>query len=158
MVRRAPRTGRVASEQELLVAEDAGWCELHGLIDSLRLEQAERPGYYPEGWSAKDVLAHVGSWLAAAGAVLQQIREGTYRPYEIDIDAMNQVFLDKMKDIPYETVRAQASTARARMLQAWSELHELTPDAAFWIMKAGAEHYQEHLPRLREWVAELHSA
>ncbi len=157
MADRASRTERLATERELLAAEDAGWGELHALIDSLTPEQAERPGYYPEGWSAKDALAHVGSWLAAAGAVLQQIREGTYRPREIDIDATNRVFLEKMKDVPDETVRAQASTARARMLVAWSDLDELTPEAAFWIRKAGAEHYQQHLPRLREWVADLQS-
>ena len=39
----------------------------------------------------------------------------------------------------------------------WSQLPELTPEAAFWIQKAGAEHYAEHLPRLREWVMELRS-
>jgi hypothetical protein len=145
-------------DDRLLVAEDAGWGELHALIDSLTLEQAERPGYYPEGWSAKDALAHVGSWLAEAGVVLERIRVGTYRQDEIDIDAMNEVFLETMKDVPYEIVRAQASASRSRMLQAWGELEELTPDAAFWIRKAGAEHYDEHLPRLREWMAELRSA
>jgi hypothetical protein len=44
------------------------------------------------------------------------------------------------------------------MLQVWGELPELTHDAAFWISKSGAEHYAEHLPRLREWTAELHDA
>ena len=121
------------------------------------MEQAEHPGYYREGWSAKDALAHVGGWLAVAGAVLQQIREGTYRPGEIDIDAMNHRFLENLKDMPFDTIKPQATTARARMLQAWSELPELSPEAAFWIRKAGAEHYGEHLPRLREWIAELRS-
>jgi hypothetical protein len=60
-----------------------------------------------------------------------------------------------MKDVPLQTVRIQASAARARMLLAWGQLPELTPEAAYWIRKAGAEHYGEHLPRLREWVAQL---
>ena len=141
---------------ELMRAEDAGWNELHPLIDSLPPEEAERPGYYPEGWSASDLLGHIGSWLAAAGAVLERIRAGTYRREEIDIDAWNERFLEAMKGVPYQDVKAQALTARARMLQAWGELAELTPEAAFWIKKSGAEHYHEHLPRLREWVAELH--
>lgn len=140
---------------ELLAAEDAGWGELHALMDSLTSEQFERPGYYPEGWSANDVLAHVGSWLAEAGVFLERIRVGSYRPEEIDVDSLNEQFLEAMKDVPAEVVRAQGSAARARMLQAWSILPELTPEAAFWIRKAGAEHYDEHLPRLREWVAEL---
>jgi hypothetical protein len=143
---------------ELMAAEDAGWDELHALMDSLAPEEAEQPGYYPEGWSAKDLLAHIGSWLAEAGIVLLRIRVGTYQPEEIEIDSMNRTFLEIMKDVPLQTVRAQASAARARMLQAWGELQELTPEAAFWIRKAGAEHYAEHLPRLREWIGQLRSS
>jgi hypothetical protein len=141
-----------------MAAEDAGWDELHALMDSLDTGQAERPGYYPEGWSAKDVLAHVGSWLAMAGVALERIGVGTYRPEEIDVDAMNRRFIETMKDVPLQTVRAQASAARTRMLQAWRALPELSPRAVFWIQKAGAEHYGEHLPRLREWVEELRPA
>ena len=143
---------------ELMAAEDGGWDELHALTDSLTLEEAETPGYYPEGWSAKDLLAHIGSWLAEAGIVLLRIRVGTYQPEEIEIDSMNRTFLEIMKDVPLQTVRAQASSARARMLQAWGELQELTPEAAFWIRKGGAEHYAEHLPRLREWIEQLRSS
>jgi hypothetical protein len=137
-------------------AEDAGWDELHALVDSLTPEEAERPGYYEEGWSASDLLGHIGSWLAAAASVLERIRAGTYRPEEIDIDAWNERFLEAMKDVPFHDVKVQAFAARARMLQAWNELDELTPDAAFWIRKSGADHYAQHLRRLREWVPELH--
>ncbi len=142
---------------ELIAAEDAGWNELHELMDSLAPEEAEKPGYYVEGWSAKDLLAHVGSWLAAAGAFLIRIRVGTYTLEGLDIDALNQIFLAIMKDVPLQTVRSQASAARSRMLLAWGELPELTPEATFWIQKAGAEHYAQHLPRLREWVTQLRS-
>lgn len=141
-----------------MAAEDAGWNELHARMDSLTPEEAARPGYYPEGWSAKDLLAHIGSWLALASVVLERIREGTYRREEIDIDSMNGVFLESMKDVRLDIVRAQAAAARTRMLLEWGELPEVTPEAAFWIRKAGAEHYGEHLPRLREWVAELRSS
>jgi hypothetical protein len=140
-----------------MAAEDAGWEELHALMDSLSIGEAERPGYYPEGWSAKDLLAHIGSWLAEAGVFLLRIRVGTYQLEDIDIDAMNQTFLEIMKDVPLETARAQASAARARMLLAWGQLSQLTPEAAFWIRKAGADHYAEHLPRLREWVTQMRS-
>ncbi len=147
----------MATTRELLRAEDAGWDELHGLIDSITPADADRSGYYPEGWSVTDLLGHVGSWLAAAGSVLGRIRGGTYRLEEIDVDAWNEQFLEAMRGVSYEDARIQALSARARMLQAWRELGEMTPEAAFWIDKAGAEHYAEHLPRLREWVAELHS-
>jgi Mycothiol maleylpyruvate isomerase N-terminal domain len=141
--------------RELMAAEDAGWAELHALVESLPAEQAERPGYFAEGWSVKDLLGHVGSWLAEAAAILERIRTGTHRPDELDIDALNAHFLEIMRDLPLATVRVQAWAARTRMLQAWAGLPELTPVAREWIEKAGAEHYDEHLPRLREWVAEL---
>ena len=158
MNEQAPSGGTATSAFALLAAEDAGWDELHSLIDSLSPEQAEQPGYYPEGWSAKDLLAHIGAWLAEAGVVLERILVGTYRPEEIDVDAMNGQFLEAMRDLPLRTVLAQAWAARTRMLQAWRALPTLTRDAGFWISKSGAEHYAEHLPRLREWVAELRSS
>jgi hypothetical protein len=45
--------------------------------------------------------------------------------------------------------------ARAMMLGAWARLSARTEAADRWVRKSGAEHYAEHLPRLREWVAEL---
>jgi hypothetical protein len=42
------------------------------------------------------------------------------------------------------------------MLGAWSRLSDRTEAADRWVRKSGAEHYAEHLPRLRDWVAELH--
>jgi Mycothiol maleylpyruvate isomerase N-terminal domain len=146
------------SQRQLLAAEDAGWDELHTLLGELTPEELERRGYYVEGWSGKDLLAHVGSWLAEAAIMLERIRSGTYRPEEIDVDAMNALSLEAMKDAPNDVVKAQAAAARTRMLQAWAALPETTPEAAFWISKAGAEHYGEHLTRLRDWVGELHAA
>ena len=107
------------------------------------------------GWSAKDLVAHVGSWLAEAGAVLERIRFGTYRPEELDIDAMNRTFYDDMQDVAFADVRAQGIAARNQMLRAWRSLPEDSPEADRWIGKAGPEHYAQHLPRLREWVREL---
>jgi hypothetical protein len=145
-----PSTKRV-----LMAEEDRLWAELHSLVDLLPEDQVGNPGYFAEGWSAKDLVAHIGSWLAEAGVVLERIRSGTYRPEEIRIDEMNQQFYVAMKDVPFRTVRAQASAARNRMLREWSALPEVTPEAQTWIRKAGPEHYAEHIPRLREWVGEL---
>jgi hypothetical protein len=143
------------TRRALLDEEDRLWAELHSLVDSLPEDRVTTPGYFAEGWSAKDLVGHIGSWLAEAGVVLERVRVGTYRPQEIDIDSMNQQFYEAMKDVPFQTIRAQASAARSRMLHEWGSLAELTPEAQRWIRKAGPEHYAEHLPRLREWVAEL---
>ena len=98
--------------------------ELHDLVDSLPPDKVEEAGYFDEGWSAKDLVAHIGSWLAEAGVVLERIRAGTYRPEEIDIDAMNAAFYDSLHDVVFRDVRALAFTARNRMLRAWRSLPE----------------------------------
>ena len=138
-----------------MAEEDRAWTELHDLIDALPGERVSTPGYFPEGWSAKDLVAHIGSWLAEAGVMLERMRSGTYRADEIDVETMNRRFYESMRDVPFSTVRAQASAARTRMLGAWGAIDDGTQDADAWIRKAGPEHYAEHLPRLREWVAEL---
>jgi hypothetical protein len=146
---------RADSKQALFVEEDRAWNELHRLVDSLPEEKVAEPGYFEEGWSAKDLVAHIGSWLAEAGAVLERIRFGTFDPQEIDVDAMNKAFHDAMHDVPFSVVRAQGVASRNRMLRAWRSLPEDSPEANTWIRKAGPDHYSEHLPRLREWVKEL---
>jgi hypothetical protein len=138
-----------------MAEEDRLWTELHELVNSMPADKVEEPGYFAEGWSAKDLVAHVGSWLAEAGVVLERIRNGTYRPEEIGVDAMNESFYDSMHDVAFHDVRAQAFAARNRMLRAWRSLPDGSPEADRWISKAGPEHYAEHLPRLREWVEEL---
>jgi hypothetical protein len=137
-------------------AEAAGWHELHSLIDRLTPEQAMRPGYYAEGWTVRDLIGHLGSWLAEASALFEQMRAGTYVEGELDIDEANARFFALMRGVPLETVTLQAWAARWRMLSAWALLPAPAPPAAdWWLHKAGADHYAEHLPRLREWVAEL---
>jgi hypothetical protein len=144
-----------STDRDLLAEEDRLWATIHELIDSLPRDKVEEPGYFEEGWSAKDLVAHIGSWLAEAGVVLERIRAGTYRAEEIDVDRMNEEFYDALHDVPFPVVRAQAFTARERMLRAWRSLPEPSPEADRWIAKAGPEHYEEHLPRLRDWVAEI---
>jgi hypothetical protein len=151
-------TDRMSSSpggRDLIGEEDRSWAALHALIDPLPPELVTRPGYFEEGWSVKDLVGHLGSWLAAAGAVLERIRFGTYRPEEIDVDAMNARFYQAMADVPYGTVLAQTHASRSRMLTAWGELPEITGEADRWVRKAGPDHYAEHLPRLRAWVQEL---
>lgn len=142
---------------EVLAAEDAGWAEMHGLIGRLTPDQVANSGYYREGWSVKDLLAHVGAWLAEAGMMLERIAAGTYRRGELDIDAMNERTREATRDLPFPVVTAQASAARTRMRHALVELSEPSAAATWWIRKAGPDHYAEHLPRLREWVEELRS-
>jgi hypothetical protein len=137
-------------------AERAGWYAITGLVR--RLTPAERlvPGYYRDpDWSVRDVVGHIGTWLAEAQIQLERIRATTYEGHDVDIDALNASFLAAMRDQPWKVAWVQANAARGQMLQAWSELRAPDAEAAWWIRKAAADHYAEHLDRLRAWVDEL---
>jgi hypothetical protein len=138
-----------------LQGEREGWQRLHAVMQRLTSEIAAEPGYFEEGWTAKDAIAHLGTWMAEGAQVLQQIAAGTYVEGELDVDAANARFLEAMRDVPLETVHLQAAAARSELLRAWNQLPEVTPAAAYWVRKAGPEHLMEHLPRLEEWVEEL---
>ena len=138
-----------------LAGEAEGWQRLHAVIDRLTPETAERPGYFVEGWTAKDAVAHLGTWMAEGAAMLRRIAAGTYQAAEIDVDAENARFLAAMRDIPLETVHLQAASARFELLRAWVELPGVTDDARYWLRKAGPDHLAEHLPRLEAWIEEL---
>ena len=64
------------------------WGRLHGVVARISPEMAERPGYFREGWTAKDAVAHIGTWMAEGAQVLRQIAAGTYREGELDVDAV----------------------------------------------------------------------
>jgi hypothetical protein len=137
-------------------AERRGWYEIAALVRSLTRDECLEPGYYRDpDWSVRDVVGHVGTWLAEAQVQLQRISAGTYEGHNIDIDALNATFLEALADQPWEVAWLQATAGRSRMIEEWYRLREPNDEAAWWIRKAGGDHYDEHVPRLREWVAEL---
>ena len=139
-----------------LEAERIGWYELVDLVRSLTPEDCVEPGYYVEpAWTVRDVVAHLGSWLAEAQVQFERMGGGTYEGHDIDVDALNQAFLKGMEGQPWEVAWVQANAGRTRMLDEWYGLGPPTDEAAWWIRKSGSAHYAEHLARLREWVAEL---
>lgn len=139
-----------------LEAERQGWYEIDGLVRSLTPDERLLPGYYrgPD-WSVRDVVAHLGTWLAEAEVQLERLHAGTYDGHDVDIDRLNAIFLEAMRDQPWEVAWVQAQSARSLMLQEWYALREPDAEAAWWIRKSGGDHFGEHLARLREWVADL---
>ena len=138
-----------------LEAERLGWYELSTLIRSLTPDECVIPGYYRDpDWSVRDVAGHLGTWLAESEIQFERMTAGTYEGHDVDIDGLNAAFLDAMRDQPWDVAWIQANAGRTRMLLAWRDLQP-SEEAAWWIRKAGPEHYGEHLPRLREWVDQL---
>jgi hypothetical protein len=137
-------------------AEREGWYELLRLIGSLTPKECLEPGYYRDpAWSVCDVVAHLGTWLAEAEVQFERIRAGTYEGHAVDVDELNAAFLEAMAGQPWDVAWIQAHAGRTMMLETWHALTKPDDEAAWWIRKSGAEHFAEHLPRLREWVAEM---
>jgi hypothetical protein len=132
------------------------WDEIIGLVRSLTLEERLEPGYQRDpDWSVRDVMGHIGTWLAEAEVQLEQIGAGTYEGHDVDVDALNATFLEALADQPWEVAWLQANAGRTRMLDVWAACRDTSDEADWWVRKSGVEHYLEHLDRLREWVDEL---
>jgi hypothetical protein len=139
-----------------LEAERSGWYELTSLVRSLTPDECPIPGYYREpDWTVRDLVAHVGTWLAEAELQFERMSAGTYEGHEVDVNALNATFLAAMEGQPWEVAWVQANAGRTRMIEEWSLLERPTEEAAWWIRKSGGDHFAEHLGGLREWVAEL---
>ena len=143
----------MAAEVDL---EASRWAEIMGLVELLTPDERSAPGYFmgPD-WSVKDLAAHLGWWHAEARSELLKIATRMYDPHDFDVDRRNAEILAARKHEPWDVVWAQASSARVWMLEAWFGLGGRSNEANQWVRKAGAEHYGEHLDRLRAWVAEL---
>jgi hypothetical protein len=132
------------------------WTKIAALCRSLTADERARPGYFRDpDWTVKDMVAHLGTWMAQAEIQLLRIEAGTYVEEPLDIDGLNARFLDTMRDQDWNTVWAQAISGRAQMLTVWARLRDRTEAADRWVRKSGAEHHGEHLPRLRAWVREM---
>lgn len=145
----------MTTKRERAAEEDLGWRNFEDLLQTLSPAQMQEPGYTPEGWSVKDLMAHVGCWMAEAGRELQRMRVGTYDDRPLDVDAMNREFYEANKDLPLPMIRAELFSSRIRMLQEWNALAEVIPDAEDWFVESGPNHYREHFPRLQAWAEEL---
>jgi hypothetical protein len=137
-------------------AERHGWYEIAALVRALTPDECLTPGYQRDpDWTVRDLVAHLGTWLAEAEVQFERVAAGTYEGHDIDVDALNAALLEAMAGQPWEVAWVQANAGRTRMVQEWHALAEPSDEAAWWIRKSGIDHYAEHLGRLREWVAEL---
>ena len=100
----------------------------------------------------KDLLAHLGCWMAEAAHVMERIALGTWEETGTDVDARNREFYEACCDLDTRAVKCELWSARAMMLHAWGALAEITPAAEEWFVESGAVHYREHLPDLERFV------
>jgi hypothetical protein len=138
--------------KKLCSQEEAGWNELHGLLDLLSPQELESAILNPDGWAPRDVMFHIGAWQAEAGRQIERMIAGTYEEPDLDIDALNGEWLALSRGLDLKTAEAELCSSRNRMLQEFASLPEVTPEAEEWFAESAHLHYQEHLPELDAWV------
>jgi Mycothiol maleylpyruvate isomerase N-terminal domain len=137
-------------------AERTRWYEMAEVVRSLTPDECLVPGYYRDpDWTVRDLVAHVGTWLAEAESQFERMRAGSYDGHEIDVDALNAELLEAMAGQPWDVTWVQANAGRTRMIEEWRSLEAPSDESAWWIDKAAAAHYADHMDRLRAWATEL---
>ena len=60
-----------------LEAEERGWYALADMVRSLSPDERMLPGYYRDpDWSVRDLVGHLGTWLAEAATQMERIAAG----------------------------------------------------------------------------------
>jgi hypothetical protein len=142
----------IDDRMRLLHDEEEGWDRLRAVLGRIPEDRLDEPGVTDEGWSPKDVMFHVGAWLAEAARQLDRIRDGTYVVEDDTIEDRNQAWFALSKTLDIPTVRAELESSRVMAREAVTELTELTPEAREWFEESAGLHYAEHIPDLVRWV------
>jgi hypothetical protein len=139
-------------DTRLLQDEEVGWRTLHDVLGRIPKDRLDEPGVTDDGWSAKDVMFHVGAWLAEAARQLERIREGTYVDEGVSVEDRNQAWFALSRTLDLPTVRAELESSRIMARDALYALPELTPEAREWFEESAGLHYAEHVPGLVRWL------
>ena len=139
----------------LVADEDAAWRELRDVLDRMTLEQLERPGLTPDGWSVKDAMFHIGAWMADCAGQLERMRMGTFQDRVDtveDIERQNREWFELSRTLDLATVRTELIAARTWMLHEFAALADVIPSAWEWFEESGPIHYRKHVGELQAWA------
>ena len=148
--------------EDLLRREAEAWGRIDGVVESLSAAELGLSGYTVEGWSMKDMMAHVAAWSTVAASVLREISAGTWTGHHASdepggIDRLNAEWFERDRELDVDTVRSEWHASRTRMLEAFGALYEATSDADEWFEESGPTHYAEHQADLERWVTRMRS-
>ena len=143
---------------ELLAAEERAWSELSALFAQIPVELFEQPSVTPGGWSPKDVMFHIGAWMADCGLQLERMRAGTFSASDEtreSIERQNAEWFELSRTMDPVDVRAEFAAARLRMVEDFGTLPQVTADAREWFEESGVIHYAKHVSDLQAWLAKM---
>jgi hypothetical protein len=128
-----------------------------------------------DGWSIKDMLAHISSWhhrlLTWLDAAIRNVEPAISGPDNVEeMDALNAQFYLENKSRPLDEVLTDFRTTHQQIMdiiQAMREEDLISPQrfawtqgSPLWQLVAGDtyEHYQEHRKQIQEWLATTNPA
>jgi hypothetical protein len=138
--------------------------DFYAAIDRIPVEWMTEIALY-DNWTPKDLIAHLGSWDHSLAERIAAWRRGETVPLfdEDMIEAMNDHFLSRYRDMPLHEVRAMEASAFAALEHqviesSEAEIFEPGHFPGLYIpleqMIAGDtyEHYPDHLNDLLLWM------
>lgn len=171
-----PRMDHPTSKAELMERIDRAWTSFRDVAFTVDDSAAATPG--PDGWSAKDQIAHVSAWERSLMGLLQKgsraaamgVEESLYAAH--DTDAINAQIYARVKVLPLAEVKRQADATHAELLAvldglSWEDLNKPYSDyvagapadgpdddpVGAWVVGNTYEHYSEHQGYLEKTVA-----
>jgi hypothetical protein len=144
------------TRDQLLEQLNAEFNALMDAVEGLSEEQMLKKWY--DGWSVRDILAHIAGWHWEMAGALERIARGerpTPEGEDYNSDRWNARFAEEAKDLsPDEVIddlhaSKEAFVAAALLLP--EERFEEGRAAYRILMTTGIEHYREHRPAILEW-------
>ena len=137
---------------EALQQEEERWEQLCGLLE--KIPDWEQPGV-ADGWSVKDLLAHIAAWHAKTIDRLETYDSTGELPRPpADIDAFNAQVYDETKDLSLHDVKVMSGASRHRLRE---EIAALTEDEMKQVEPVIAGnaygHYDEHIAQIEASLA-----
>ncbi len=150
-------------KSELLERIRAGREEIAALWADLTPDEMQRPGMHG-GWSVKDVVAHLIFWERRMLEHVPKLLAGFQFP-PMELDALNAQVYAENRDRPPDDLLAEFGDLFPAVIVGVEALSDADlarrvgalDGAALWQYVADntCGHYEEHLPDLRAWVAQL---
>jgi hypothetical protein len=113
----------------------------------------------PNGWSVKDVLAHIAAWEWRCASLLEASHNTkALLKAQPDVEALNREIYEERKEWGWEEVEYDFRAAHQTLLEAIRQLPPQQLDDEFvqrTIADETWEHYDEHLADLRRWHQRL---
>lgn len=171
-----PQMDHPTSKDELMERINRAWTSFRAVAFNVDSSVVATPG--PDGWSAKDQIAHVSAWERSLMGLLQKgsraaamgVEESLYAAH--DTDAINAQIYARVKELPLAEVKRQADATHAELLAvldglSWEDLNKPCSDyvagapadgpdddpVGAWVVGNTYEHYLEHQGYLEKTVA-----